>query len=228
MIINCYSPLGFHQWGDNGCESAGDSVSYSPSIRIVRGPECRDDPCAALHELAGQNYGPLSALPVSLLRNWYEKTRSIFRIALTSEKLIVGYLSALPLFANVFENTLDSDFQETSIKADDIDKSSGTANRGVFISSIVVAPDYQKQSPASLLLRLAFIEDLIGDCLEKNQAVRISAQALSPKGAACMRSLGLKARDCTAAGWKVYYGRLGRADLLGVREELQQKLVARF
>jgi ribosomal protein S18 acetylase RimI-like enzyme len=203
-------------------------VSYSPSIRIVRGPACRDDPCAALHGLAVQNYGPISALPVSLLRNWYEKNNSIFRIAVTSENSVVGYLSSLPLLANIFIRTLESDFQESSINADDIDTSLWPANGGVFISSIVVAPEYQKQSPASLLLRLAFIEDLIGDCFEKNQAVRISAQALSPKGEACMRSLGMQAWDLTAAGWKVYYGQLGKADLLGVRKGLQHKLATRF
>ena len=116
----------------------------------------------------------------------------------------------------------------TKINANDIDTSLWPANGGVFISSIVVAPEYQKQFPTSLLLRLAFIEDLIGDCSEENQAVRISAQALSPKGEACMRSLGMQAWDLTAAGWKVYYGQLGKADLLGVRKGLQQKLATRF
>ena len=203
-------------------------MSDSPSIRIVRGHECRDDPCAALQGLAVQSYGPSAALPVSLLRSWYEKNGSIFRIAVTSENSVVGYLSSLPLLANIFKSTLESDFQENSIGADDIDTSLCSASGGIFISSIVVAPEYQRQSPVSLLLRLAFIEDLIGDCFEENQAVRFSAQALSPKGEACMRSLGMRARDRTTAGWTVYYGRLGRADLLGVREELQQKLVTRF
>lgn len=208
--------------------SRGDAVSCSPNIRIVRGQDCRDDPCAVLQELAVQNYGSSTALPVSFLRSWYEKNVSIFRIAVTSENSVVGYFSALPLFANIFERTLEPDFQENSINADDIDTSLCPANGGVFISSIVVAPEYRRRTPASLLLRLAFIEDLIGDCLEENQAVRISAQALAPKGEGCMRSLGLKACDLTTAGWKVYYGRLRRADLLGVRKELQHRLAKRF
>ena len=203
-------------------------MSDLPSIRIVRGQACADDPCAALHRLAVQTYGPVSALPVSILRNWYAKNGAIFRIAVTSEDQVAGYLSSLPLSANIFEKTLDSDFLETSIVADDIDTSLCAANGGVFISSIVVAPEYQKRTPASLLLRLAFIADLAADGHAQNQTVRISAQALSPKGEACMRSLGMKARDLTACGWKVYYGRLGRADLLGVRKELQRKLASRF
>lgn len=203
-------------------------MSGSQSIQIVRGHECRNDPCAALQGLALQIYGPLTALPVSLLRSWYEKNNSIFRMAVTAENSIVGYLLSLPHSANIFEETLGLDFQEKSIAADDLDTSWGSANGGIFISSIVVAPEYQRQSPASLLLRLAFTEDLIGDCSGKNQAVRIAAQALSPKGEACMRSLGLKARDPTTAGWKVYYGRLTRADLFAVQQELQQKLATRL
>ncbi len=203
-------------------------MSDSPSIRIVRGHECRDDPCSALQGLAVQNYGPFTALPVSLLRSWYEKNRSIFKMAVTSENSVVGYLLCLPLFVNIFEGTLGSDFQENSIAADDIDSSLCSVSGSVFISSIVVAPEYRRRSPASLLLRLAFIEDLIRGCPEEKQTVRISAQALSPEGEACMRSLGLQACGSIAAGWKVYYGQLGNADLLGVQKDLQHKLAIRF
>ncbi len=203
-------------------------MSNSPTIRIVRGQECRDDPCAALQELAAQNYGPSLALPVSRLRIWYEKNTSIFRIAMTSENMVVGYILSLPLFAKIFEQTIDPDFQESSITAADIDASLISATGGIFISSIAVAPEYQKLSPASLLLRLALIEDLIRECSEENQTVRVSAQTLSAEGEACMGSLGLKACGFTTSGWKIYYGMLGRADLRGIQRELQQKVTARF
>ena len=200
----------------------------SPTIRILRGHEYSDDPCTALQTLAAQNYGSSSALPVSLLRSWYEKNASIFRIAVTSESSVVGYVSTLPLLANVFNRTIDPKFQERSIKAEDIDTALCPYDGGIFLSSIVVSLDYQKQSPASLLLRLALVEDLIGDCAEESQTVRISAQALSEKGEACMRSLGMKARGFTIAGWKIYYGKLGRAALYSVQGELQRKMAARF
>ena len=209
-------------------ENHGNAVKHSPCIRIVRGQAWRDDPCAVLQELAVKIYGPSSALPVSLLRSWYAKNRAIFRIAVTSDKFVVGYFSCLPLFANIFGRTIDPEFQEGSITADDIDSALWPPNGGVFISSVVVAPEFQKRSPASLLLRLAFIEDLIRDCPGQDQTLRMSAQALSPKGEACMRSLGMQAWDFTAAGWKVYYGQLGKADLLGVRKDLQHKLATRF
>ena len=203
-------------------------MSYSPTIRIVRGKECRNDPCATLQEIAAKNYGPSLALPVSRLRIWYEKNTSIFRIAMTSENMVVGYISSLPLFANIFEQTIDPDFQESIITAEDIETSLSSATGGIFISSITVAPEYQKLSPASLLLRLALIEDLIGEFSDENQTVRLSAQTLSAKGEACMRSLGLEARDFTTSGWKVYYGKLGRAELRSIQRELQQKFEARF
>ena len=203
-------------------------MSYSPTIRIVRGHEYRDDPCSALQSLATKNYGSLSALPTSLLRSWYEKNTSIYRIAATSDMSVVGYISTLPLFGNVFNRTINPDFQERFIRAEDIDTAFCSSDGGIFLSSIVVAPEYQKQSPASLLLRLALVEDLIGECAEENQTVRISAQALSVKGEACMRSLGMRACGFTTAGWKVYYGKLGRADLYSVQGELQKKIAARF
>jgi hypothetical protein len=99
---------------------------------------------------------------------------------------------------------------------------------GVFLSSIAVAPEYQKWSSASLLLRLALVEDLIGECSAGNKKVRISAQALSVKGEACMRSLGMNARGFTTAGWRIYYGKLDTAALYSVRGELQRKFTARF
>jgi hypothetical protein len=182
----------------------------------------------ALQELAAQNYGPSTALPVSLLRGWYEKNASIFRIAVTSDNSVVGYISTLPLRLNIFKQTIDPDFQESIITAEDIITSLCSSIGGVFLSSIAVAPEYQKWSPASLLLRLALIEDLIRECSAKNQTVRISAQALSIKGEACMRSLGMKARGLTTAGWRVYCGKLGREALYSIQEELQRKIVARF
>lgn len=206
------------------CESDG----ISKNIRIVRGQECRDDPCAALQELAAQNYGPSSTLPTSLLRGWYNKNASIFRIAVTSENSVAGYISSLPLCKKIFERTIDPGFQESCITAQDIDTSLCSSDGGVFISSIVVAPEYQKHTPASLLLRLAFIEDLISECAGEDQEVRISAQTLSAKGESCIGSLGLKAYGFTTAGWKIYYGKLGRAGLHSVRQELQLKMATRF
>ena len=203
-------------------------VNYSKNVQIVRGQECRDDPCAALQELAVQNYGPSSALPASLLRGWYEKNTSIFRIAMTSKNLVAGYISSLPLFETIFERTLNPDFEEKFITAKDIDTSLCSSDGGVFISSIVVAPEYQKHTPTSLLLRLALIDDLIRECSREKKAVRISAQALSTKGEACMGSLGMKARGFTTTGWKIYYGKLGRAGRHRVRKELQQKIASRF
>ena len=97
------------------------SVRYSSTIRIVRGQDCRKDPCAALQEIAAKNYGASLALPVSRLRIWYEKNTSIFRIAMTSENMVVGYISSLPLYANIFEQTIDPDFQESIIAAEEID-----------------------------------------------------------------------------------------------------------
>jgi hypothetical protein len=206
----------------------GASVSDSPAIRILRGHECRDDPCSALQEIAAQNYGPSTALPVSFLRTWYEKNASVFRIAVTSDNSVVGYISTLPLRLNMFNRTISPDFQEMFITAEDIDTSLCPSYGGVFLSSIAVAPEYQKCSPTSLLLRLALIEDLIRECSAESQMVRISAQALSVKGEACMRSLGMMARGFTTAGWRVYYGKLDRAALYSLQGELQRKFAARF
>ena len=203
-------------------------MSYRPSIQIVRGPEYRENPCAALQRLAVRSYGHSSALPVSLLQSWYERNSAIFRIAVVSKNLVVGYISTLPLFANVFERTLEPDFQENFIDAADINPSFCPADGGIFVSSIAVTPEYRRRSPASLLLRLAFIDDLIGECARTNQLVRISAQVLSPGGEACMQSLGLKAGNLTTAGWRIYYSRLERSDLLAARKKLQHKLAARY
>ena len=170
----------------------------------------------------------LCALPVSLLRDWYEKNASIFRIAVTTDNSVVGYISTLPLRLNIFKQTIDPDFQESIITAEDINTSLCPSDGGVFLSSIAVAPEYQKCSPTSLLLRLALIEDLIRECSAENQSVRISAQALSVKGEACMSSLGMKASGFTTAGWRVYYGKLGRETLYRIQEELQRKFTARF
>ena len=203
-------------------------MSRTPKFRIVREQEFRDDPCAVLQKLAVQNYGPSLALPISHLRSWYEKNNSIFRIAVTTENSVAGYISSLPLLADIFERTVDPDFQENLIDAEDINTSLCSFDGGVFISSIVVAPDYQSSSPVSLLLRRALVEDLISECSIENKRIRISAQTLSPKGEACIKSLGLEACGVTTSGWKIYYGKLERADLQCVLKQLQQKITIRF
>jgi hypothetical protein len=128
----------------------------------------------------------------------------------------------------MFNRTIYPDFQEMFITAEEIETSLCPSDGGVFLSSIAVAPEYQKCSPTSLLLRLALIEDFINECSAENQIVRISAQALSVKGEACMRSLGMKARGFTTTGWRVYYGKLGRSAVYSIQGELQRKIAARF
>ena len=203
-----------------------DSVSRRPKIQIIRGHECRSDPCLAIAELAARLYGRQSALSASLLRMWYRKNASIFRIAESSDGIIAGYISTLPLGASRFETTLKPDFQETSIQAEDIEASFFPAGGGVFLSSIAVAPEYQQRSPVSLLLRLALVEDLMDACSKKN--IRISAQAVSQKGQGCMSSLAMKVCGVTTMGWKIYYGEHTRADLRAIKKILQKKLSTRF
>lgn len=202
------------------------SVSRQSEIQIIRGYECRKDPCKEVVELAGRLYGRQTALPVSLLRAWYFKNTSIFRIATTRNGSVVGYISTLPLGKNRFEQTVNPDFRETSIQAGDIDNVFCPEGGGIFLSSIAVAPEFQQQSPVSLLLRLALVEDLIKESNKKG--IRISAQAVSQKGQGCMESLGM--RDCgdSASGWKIYYGEHTSVDLYDIQNSLLKKLSARF
>ena len=204
------------------------SAGNRPNFRILRGLEYGTDPCSAIKKLAAQNYGSSTALPESILQVWYDKNPAIFRIAVTSKNAVAGYLSSLPLIGNMFNRTTDPDFNETSITADDIDSGFCPAKGGIFISSIVVGRDYQEHSPVSLLLRLALVEDLIGQWPGDNPMIRIAAQTLSPKGEACMKSLGLQEQGITNIGWKIYHGRLGKADLHSVQRELRRKYESRF
>ena len=128
----------------------------------------------------------------------------------------------------MFDRTIDPDFQESSIAADDIGITFFPTDGGVFISSIAVAPDYHVRSAASILLRLAFIEDLIAQFPGDKQKIHLSAQTLSEKGEACMQSLGLQEKCFTKIGWKVYYGRLEKPDLHSIQRVLRRKYETRF
>lgn len=203
-------------------------MSHLPPIRIVRGQESRTNPCASIQELAGRVYGPESTLSGPLLRSWFEKNTAIFRIAAALNGELIGYVSSIPLLASKFERTVEPDFNEKSIKAEDIDTSLWPSKGGVFISSIVIAPEHQRRSPASLLLRIALVKDIINECTDENRTFRFSAQALSKKGETCMRSLGMEAYGVTTMGWKIYYGELRRAALQRVQQELQRKYSTRF
>ncbi len=195
-------------------------------IQIIRGYEYGRDPCREIAELAARLYGRQSALPVSLLQRWYRKNASIFRIAEALQGLMVGYISTLPLGASKFRETTQPDFQETSLQAEDIDNAFYPEGGGIFLSSIAVASEFQEQSPVSLLLRLALVEDLIKESY--NRGIRISAQAVSQKGQSCMQSLGMQVCGDTASGWKIYYGELSGVDLRDIRNSLLDKLSARF
>ncbi len=195
-------------------------------IQIKRGNEGQGDPCADIAELAGRLYGRQSALPVSLLRAWYMKNASIFRIATTLDGTVCGYISTLPLGKNKFEQTVKPDFQETTLQAGDIENVFCPEKGGVFLSSIAVASEYQQHSPASLLLRLALVEDLIK--AGKKRGFGISAQAVSQKGQRCMESLGMAVCGKTTAGWKIYYGEHTGTDLQEIRNSLLKKLSTRF
>ena len=139
---------------------------------------------------------------------------------------MVGYISTLRLCTDRFEQTVQPDFEEKSIQADDVDSAFGPENVGVFLSSIAVAPEYQQRSPASLLLRLALVEDLIQVNCKKD--IRISAPAVSQKGQLCMESLGMKICGETTDAWKIYYGENTSAELYDIQITLQKKLFTRF
>lgn len=200
--------------------------SRTIKIPMINRHSCRKDPCGEIAELAVRLYGRESALPVSLLRRWYRKNASIFRIAEAPDGIMAGYISALPLAARRFEQTVNPDFQETSIRAKDIHSVFCPEAGGIFLSSIVVAPEYQRRSPVSLLLRLALAEGLIKASGRRD--IRISAQAVSQKGQACMQSLGMKACGHTTTGWKIYYGEHTGADLRNIRNSLLKKRSTRF
>ena len=201
-------------------------MSQRSEIQIIRGYEYGRDPCSEIAELAARLYGRQSALPVSLLKRWYRKNASIFRIAEALQGIMAGYISTLPLGASKFKETTKPDFQETSLQTEDIDNEFCPEGGGIFLSSIAVAPEFQQQSPVSLLLRLALVEDLIKESYDRG--IRISAQAVSQKGQRCMESLGMQVCGDTATGWKIYYGELTGVDLHDIRNSLLNKLSARF
>jgi N-acetylglutamate synthase-like GNAT family acetyltransferase len=195
-------------------------------IQIMRGYECQNDPCGEIAQLADRLYGRQTALPVSLLRAWYFKNASIFRIATTSDGMVCGYISTLPLGNSRFEQTVNPDFQETSIQAEDIEEVFCPEKGGIFLSSIAVASEFQQQSPVSLMLRLAFVEDLVKE--SNRRRIRISAQAVSQKGQRCMESLGMQVCGETPSGWKIYCGQHTGADLHRIQNSLQNKLSIRL
>ena len=195
-------------------------------IQIKRGYEYQSDPCIEIADLAGRVYGRQSALPVSLLRAWYLKNTSIFRIATTLDGAVCGYISTLPLGKHRFELTVNPEFREKSLQAEDIDSDFCPGQGGIFLSSIAVAPEYQQQFPVSLMLRLALVDDLIQADNKPN--LRISAQAISHRGQGCMESLGMKICGETTSGWKIYYGEHSSVDLQAIRNSLLKKLSTRF
>ena len=195
-------------------------------IQIQRGPECRSDPCKEIAALAGRLYGRQTALPVSQLQSWYLKNALIFRIATTLDGVVRGYISTLPLGKNRFEQTVHSDFQETSLQPEDIENEFCPEGGGIFLSSIAVVPEFQQHTPVSLLLRLVLVEDLIKGSY--NRGIRISAQAVSQRGQSSMESLGMQICGDTASGWKIYYGELSDIDLHDIQNSLKNKLSTRF
>lgn len=176
-----------------------------------------------INALGTQLYGTQTAFPVELLTEWLEKCPQGFYLLRKGTDL-AGYIYAMPISQKEFAASLESEYDERTLFKN------GLGSVGIkkpynhyLFSSLVVAPNFQEKTPASLLLRLAFLNRVI-ELRDPLKPVCISAQALSKKGERCAQSLMMKNIGTTSNNWKIYSAALSSEDLFSIQSNLQNKI----
>ncbi|MCW5821767.1 MAG: hypothetical protein KIT34_03130 [Cyanobacteria bacterium TGS_CYA1] len=179
-----------------------------------------------INALGTKVYGVETAFPVEILTDWLEKCPQGFYI-LRKERELAGYLYAMPISQKEFAASLEAEYDEQKLFKN------GLGSEGVqkpykhyLFSSLVVAPRFQEKTPASRLLRLAFINRVI-EWRDPLEPVYISAQALSKKGERCAQSLMMKNIGATSKNWIIYSAALSSEDLYSIQSKLQNKIKER-
>lgn len=175
-----------------------------------------------LNAVGAQVYGVETALSVEILTNWLQTCPQGFYF-LRSESTLAGYLYAMPITKAEYDASLDSEYDERTLYQNEFG-SAGVEKpyRYYLFSSLVVAPQFRETTPASLLLRLAFLRRLI-QWSDSNSLVCISAQALSRNGESCAQSLMMEKVGITSKNWIIYNAVLSNEQLLFLEDKFQKK-----
>lgn len=177
-----------------------------------------------INALGAQVYGAETALSVEILTNWLQTCPQGFYF-LRSEKTLAGYLYAMPITKAEYDASLGSEYDERTLYLNEFGSAGVEKPYSYYLfSSLVVAPQFRETTPASLILRLAFIKRVI-EWSDSYSLVCISAQALSKKGESCAQSFMMEKVGITSKNWIIYSAVLSNEQLLFLEDKFQKKII---
>lgn len=198
------------------------SIEYGDTQSILI-----SDLTVEINALGAQVYGDETALSVEILTNWLQICPQGFYF-LRSKNILAGYLYAMPITKAEYDASLGSEYDERTLYKNEFGSAEVKKPYSHYLfSSLVVAPQFQETTPASLLLRLAFLRRVI-QWSDSNSVVCISAQALSKKGESCAQSLMMKKVGITSKNWTIYSAVLSNEQLLFLDEKFQKRITEKF
>jgi len=179
-----------------------------------------------MNDLGVQAYGVQTALGVDILTNWLEICPDGFYF-LRRENNLAGYLYAMPISQSEYQASLNPQYDErTLFKNEYGSERIRKPYTHYLFSSLVVAPQFQEITAASLILRFAFLKRVI-QWRDINSDVFISAQALSRKGELCAESFLMKKVGKTLNNWIIYNAVLSGDDLKSLECSMQKRIIER-
>lgn len=176
------------------------------------------NPCADVFLLAQQVYKPEDVIPQAILERWWQKHPSLFSLAYEGD-VLCGYLSALPLTQEAFQETLEFSFDEKTLEPSSIVAFDLVGVYQVYFSSIVVHSDWHGTG-VSKGLRRVFLEYLLSLWSKGKCVNALSSVVVSAKGASMMRSLGMRFSFSCAQG-DLFYADHTEASLRQCLKELE-------
>lgn len=170
-------------------------ASHTPSsdihsLQTIFGKDLAEDRLVELVHLDKLVYSDRVAVPLDVFRRWYKKNRQAFIcIEDISIRSIVGYVCVLPLTEQSFKKTLEADFEEQDLQADEILDYSVPDFYRAYLCSIVVDPSYQNISMVYKKLIDSYIHQLLNLAKSDIFIFELSAMTVSEEGARICKSL---------------------------------------
>jgi hypothetical protein len=198
-------------------------------MEIING-EATFDFLDSIFELAAAVYSPDVVLPASILKEWHKVNPFIYWAAVATdsesgEKSVAGYLSVLPLRAEVFSLThADPQFDEMKqIVPSDILKRGDPAANLHYVCSMVVSPKFRgsKTQPVFKLLISAYLSSIANS--DSVEVTEWSGMALSAAGKHVLSTLGMQI-TITASDMTLYHGLTNKEHQLKLLDEYRAKI----
>lgn len=161
-------------------------------MKLIEGNDVTLEHVLGALKLDKEVYAQEYWLSESVCKAFAERNPDIYTMLFDEENgQVAAYLNVSPVSCAFYDSLSSGKYVDTVIKGEDIEIPQANGDNLLYLSSVVVHPNYRRRGLAKLLLR-RYGEKLAGYGEKGISFVSVIADAVSPSGEKLCRALGMR------------------------------------